>query len=845
MRRSIASAGLLLILFLSFSQSQRSTTLEQTYPDGIDGLSVALPLGTTHASLQSFSHGSWSAWQKLSIEDEQDPTLQESNFILFPTRVTKIRLRGIVAEVHPIVVSADDIRFTVADLSGTDLPRIVPRSAWGADESLRVATNDSSSLSSSSHSARDGSLQDSETEPSDREKFCDEMQKNYPEEFRTSNTVTMSGMERLRWPLQYSPSVKLLVVHHTAQNLSDDQRSGTERMRALYQYHTVNRGWGDIGYHYVINTDGRIYEGRAGGKNVVGGHAYCNNIGTIGVALMGNFDLTTPSATQTKSLQWLLASLAETYNLDLTSQVSFHGLQRPAIIGHRDLLSTDCPGFSLYGGLPQILAHVASDHLLADVSYPKPLVARQPSTIARPRGAAHSSRGNSVAPTPDITNLASLGGNKLTLRPGQILNFSVEFTAATAFRIGSTIAKVALSDRRIGLWQERNSRLLKLRSVLGLPFALKSGETARLQLRLQAPDLPGTYTFSLGELHYALTVEGRRIPATIHRDSSPLTTQHPLPSRSEILTRPTIPPLQSSSQRSTSSSSARPLTDHAPSPTLQSDHIRVRLSFGPGPVTLTAPKGTLVGTSVSDGGPITLSADFHDCSADQSGHNLAFGTLRISAGSSALGLADAMHERRYRGVLECRIFDGALTIINEIPLEYYLAGVAEEPDTEPYEKQRAFAIAARTYAASYMQEDRRKFPGAPYDASDDPAIFQLYAGADFEDSSPQWLKAVRSTFSTVITKGGAIVRVPYFSSDDGRTRSPEDAGWKNFPFPEVFSAKDDPWCEGMENRGHGVGMSGCGAKGQAQDGKSGEEILSYYYPTTVLRRLRFSSVVEQ
>lgn len=167
-----------------------------------------------------------------------------------------------------------------------------------------------------------------------------------------------------------------------------------------------------------------------------------------------------------------------------------------------------------------------------------------------------------------------------------------------------------------------------------------------------------------------------------------------------------------------------------------------------------------------------------------------------------------------------------------------MLGLAEEPDTEPYEKQRAFAIAARTYAAYYMNPDNlRKFPNMPYDGDDSPARFQLYEGKTYEARHPNWVKAVKSTAGEVLTLKGQVIRAPYFSADDGRTRTPEEAGWKNFPFAEVFTSKEDPWCAGETLRGHGVGMSGCGAEGQANEGKTGEEILSYYYPGTMLKQL--------
>lgn len=192
--------------------------------------------------------------------------------------------------------------------------------------------------------------------------------------------------------------------------------------------------------------------------------------------------------------------------------------------------------------------------------------------------------------------------------------------------------------------------------------------------------------------------------------------------------------------------------------------------------------------------------------------------------------------RSYRGKVECRSIDGELVLINELSLEDYLLGLAEEPDTEPFEKQRAFAIAARTYALYYMHPDHRKFPGMPYDGDDSPARFQSYHGADFEPQNPEWLRAVRDTARQVITYRGEVIRAPYFSTDTGKTRTPADAGWTDFPFPEIFTPKDDPWCVGMRLSGHGVGMSGCGAGGQARAGKTAEQILSYYYPGTITEK---------
>jgi len=172
--------------------------------------------------------------------------------------------------------------------------------------------------------------------------------------------------------------------------------------------------------------------------------------------------------------------------------------------------------------------------------------------------------------------------------------------------------------------------------------------------------------------------------------------------------------------------------------------------------------------------------------------------------------------------------DGKLVVINELPIEDYLKGLAEAPTQEELiEKAKAITVAARTYAIFYTDPNNRKFPGKLYDGNDDPAVFQYYLGYEFEKRAPSVVKAVDETQGVVVTYKGQIVKTPYFSSSDGRTRSAEEVfGWTHTPY---LQSVPDPYCEGKELRGHGVGLSGCGAEGAAKDGKTYIQILKYYY----------------
>jgi hypothetical protein len=208
--------------------------------------------------------------------------------------------------------------------------------------------------------------------------------------------------------------------------------------------------------------------------------------------------------------------------------------------------------------------------------------------------------------------------------------------------------------------------------------------------------------------------------------------------------------------------------------------------------------------------------------------------MRIDNFTNRPSWSTNMNDNQYRGILEVRNIDGSLVVINELPLEDYMKGLAEPADNDPFEKIKAILIAARSYAYYYMTEGV-KFPGMPYHGSDDPAIFQRYLGYGYEMRAPNTVKAIEETAGIVVTYEGKVVKTPYFSSSDGRTRSAEEVfGWTHTPY---LQSVDDPFCEGMELRGHGVGMSGCGAKGLAEAGKKAEEILKYYYQGVEIEKI--------
>ena len=133
-----------------------------------------------------------------------------------------------------------------------------------------------------------------------------------------------------------------VVVHHTG-NPTDDDLSAAE----IDASHRA-RGWSCIGYHYVIRKDGTIEEGRP--HWLVGAHAYGDNGHTIGVHVCGNFEEACPTEAQVESTAMLLAHLCRLYGLPM---------DRRTIVGHRELMSTACPGRNLYEMMDTIVGKAA------------------------------------------------------------------------------------------------------------------------------------------------------------------------------------------------------------------------------------------------------------------------------------------------------------------------------------------------------------------------------------------------------------------------------------------------------------------------------------------------------
>jgi N-acetylmuramoyl-L-alanine amidase len=184
------------------------------------------------------------------------------------------------------------------------------------------------------------------------------------------------GMAPPRVTPQYG-AVRMAFVHHTENPNGYSPGEVPAMLRAIFAFHRYVRGWNDIGYNFVIDLYGRIFEARAGGidEAVVGAQAGGYNTESTGVAVLGEFMSTPISPAAAGALERLLAWKLSLHGVPSRGRVAvrvdpagagytpFRPGQRvslPRVAGHRDGDSTDCPGDVLYGQLPELRPRIHS-----------------------------------------------------------------------------------------------------------------------------------------------------------------------------------------------------------------------------------------------------------------------------------------------------------------------------------------------------------------------------------------------------------------------------------------------------------------------------------------------------
>lgn len=162
----------------------------------------------------------------------------------------------------------------------------------------------------------------------------------------------------------YTKKVKVAFVHHTASGNNYTCAQAPSVIRSIYRYHVVSSGWRDIGYNFLVDKCGNIYEGRAGGvaKAVMGAHTLGFNTDSMGIAVLGSFGKTKPSGSAVTAIAKLTAWKLGLFGANPNGKTYLKSgggnlykkgknVRLNVISGHRDGFSTECPGWQLYSKL--------------------------------------------------------------------------------------------------------------------------------------------------------------------------------------------------------------------------------------------------------------------------------------------------------------------------------------------------------------------------------------------------------------------------------------------------------------------------------------------------------------
>jgi len=272
--------------------------------------------------------GEWTSWQRAAPEAEDLPDALTTEaraargwrignpYWTGPSDRIAYRLSGRVDRLRAYFVRSPEERIPLRRLSIAGSPPILTRLAWGAKESIR------------------------------------------------------KGAPR------YAPSVQFALVHHTAGSNSYTAAQSASVVRGIYVYHAQGNGWNDIGYNFLVDRFGQVFEGRYGGieRNVIGAHAEGFNIGSTGVSVLGTYGSSAPSAAARTALANLLAWRLDVAHVDPLSTVAWASggnarfpsgvpITLRAVSGHRDTGFTTCPGAAFYAQLGALARQASASGL--------------------------------------------------------------------------------------------------------------------------------------------------------------------------------------------------------------------------------------------------------------------------------------------------------------------------------------------------------------------------------------------------------------------------------------------------------------------------------------------------
>lgn len=722
-----------------------------------------------------------------------------------------------------MIVVIGCISYVSADAWNLPGVKIISRTEWGANEAWRYSTQSKSDRDAIRAEQKEAEMNQLLETDTDRYLYLQRQsyEASTATEYLIERTPTEQTVEEyreesngnyLKWPESIHEDKSKIIIHHTAGDYTDLLTWWTwaaiEQLQDIYKYHTLTNWRWDIGYNFVIDPFGNVYEGRAGGEWVVWAHVSWNNTPSVGISLMGNFNVNVPTDASLKSLVNLTTALSRKYKINPNSTVTYfkRTTEEPflqeytnyAIAWHTDAWVTSCPGTNLYNLLPEIRNQVTEN----------------------------------VSKTA-LVNLPVVAQKKPVVDRGIVLS--------DWYYVDSTTTTLVLPVR----WSWVSSCTSSDTSVIVHSCSSSNG---KLSITLEKAGISWIKTFSV------TSDEGTKKLSFMliwNNDFSNIANTK----KQAYMNRKWISASSTSINKITSKLYLSDIQNLVQTPLnvllyeLSMNYPRHEVSCD-GYCVIQADDETYTGASVI----VEMSNGFVYLSLPTMEQPLLVDLLEISSSSNGLVRVNNYLRKSYGGTprntfrwsliwkkdtiknLSVWNFVDQAVVINKVSFDNYMKGIAETSDSENIEKQKTVLLLAKMYTLFYINGEN-VHPSIPawvsYQAIDSPDMFQKYVWAWREKTSKMSASLLADIQNKVVLYNWYVPILPYFSCSVWFTWSAKDKWWWN-DTPYLQSKLDFGAC--FDFSGHGVGLSGKWAQFLAEKWWTVEKILQYYYPGVELTR---------
>ena len=602
------------------------------------------------------------------------------------------------------------------------------------------------------------------------------MSENFPNERKYEWTKTMSWNMYLTHPERFNYHKTKIVIHHTAMDYDSSRNEDDIKLhlQKIYKYHTINRNFGDIGYNFLIDQLWNIYEWRAWWEWAIWMHVAHNNVATVWISLLWNFEKDTPTEAQLSSLINLTTALAKFYNIDpLWTSYTFQtntskepyvtAKKNFTILWHRDIAATSCPGKNVYPFLDKLRDEV-DYRLKNNIIENKPLPSSRVSDLSNIR----------------LWNLSKNNQKSDTSNDSQssITNANTQSTGLISAHEQYTWHS-NMFPNLLKLYEKNPKTLLKAaqrqRSLYTWSLSYSSNPITKISKKISIDEISNLIHNDISVLLYQLTTEYKSFE--IKCDSKCI-----FDIDGEIYERKWA------------------------DLTFLNDKIYVDWDQK-----IIADRVNV--KSTLNGGKVEIS-NYDRKSYAWIPRNVFKWEL-------------VFKKWTYPLLDGTQIYN--FIVINKLPFSEYMKWIVETNDTESLEKNKVMAMISKNYALFYMDRENvhpNILSYADYNAIDDPRFFQKYVWAWLEKTLTKRYQALEATKNEVVMYDDFLPILPYFNCSAWFTLSGREKRWWN-DTPYLKSVFDFDSCDDFI--WHWVWLSGKWAEWLAQKWVKYSQILKYYY----------------